>query len=413
MVKVILQLYPTLYAKDEEERIALRPIGRNVERYNDAIQGTFDIARFADQAGLWGLAQIEHHFHSEGYELGPNPGVLNAWWGAITENIRIGQLGYVMSTQHPIRVAEETAIMDHMTKGRYFVGFARGYQDRWTNVIGQHLGTRATHSTGDADDEKNRDIWTEQVEMVIDAWTQESIEHNSPLWQIPNPYEEGIDWWMSETTKRLGAPGEIGEDGNVHRISVVPAPYQKPHPPVFVPSLGSPKSVDYCAKKDFVLTHILGGERAIAQAPRYVEGARKAGREYAAGQHQGVQRFIQIGKNREHTRELLGRHDVEIFKNFYNQIYQVAAQDLAMPLDATPEQVVDAFEGGLGGWVTGSKDEVKDKLVAQWKELPCEYIVVTWHYAQQPKEELMEQLGIFMEHVKPALDELTPYDNGA
>ena len=171
--------------------------------------------------------------------------------------------------------------------------------------------------------------------------------------------------------------------------------------------------MDYCAQKDFVLTHILGGERAIKMAPRYAAVARESGREYALGQHQGAQRFIQIGKTREHARELLARHDVEIFKNFYNQIYQVAAPALALPLDSKPEQVVDAFEAGLGGWVTGSKEDVKDKLVAQWKDLPCEYIVVTRHYAQQPKEELMEQLGIFMEYVKPALDELTPYENGA
>jgi hypothetical protein len=37
-------------------------------------------------------------------------------------------------------------------------------------------------------------------------------------------------------------------------------------------------------------------------------------------------------------------------------------------------------------------------------------VVVTWHYAQQPKEEVIEQLGIFMEDIKPALDELTPYE---
>ncbi len=412
MVKVIVQIYPTIAAKDEEERIALRPIGRNVERYHDALQGTFDIVRAADELGVWGVGTIEHHFHSEGYEVGPSPGVLNAYWGAITKNIHVGQLGYVMSTQHPIRVAEETAVLDHMTKGRLFVGFARGYQDRWTNVIGQHLGARATHSTGDADDIKNRDIFTEQVDMVIQAWTQESVEHNSSLWQIPYPYEEGIEWWMARSTERLGAPGEIGADGRVHRVSVVPAPYQQPHPPVFVPSLGSPATVDYCAEKGFVLTHILGGERAIQQAPRYQATATEAGYNYAMGQHQGVQRILQIGETHEDARELLAKYDAEIFANFYNQIYQVAARELGLPLTATTEEIVDAMDNGVGGWVAGSVAEVRDKLVAQWRELPTEYIVITWHYAQMPKEELIHQLELFMTEIKPALDELTPYDNG-
>ncbi len=85
----------------------------------------------------------------------------------------------------------------------------------------------------------------------------------------------------------------------------------------------------------------------------------------------------------------------------------------ALPLDASDDDTVDAFEGGAGGWVTGSVAEVRDKLVAQWQDLPCEYIVVTWHYAQQPKESVIDQLEIFMKEIKPALDELTPYENGA
>ena len=146
MVKIILQLYPVIPAASEEERAALRPIGRHRERYHETLLGWHDIIKAADEMGLWGAATIEHHFWSEGYEVGPNPGVLNAYWAAITKKIRVGQMGYVMSTQNPLRVAEETAILDHLANGRFFVGFARGYQSRWTNVIGQHLGTRATTS---------------------------------------------------------------------------------------------------------------------------------------------------------------------------------------------------------------------------------------------------------------------------
>ena len=112
-----------------------------------------------DEMGLWGVATIEHHFHSEGYETGPNPGVLNGYWAATTKNLHIGSLGYTMSTQNPIRVAEETAIIDHLTQGRCFVGFSRGYQSRWTNVLGQHLGAVATRSDGSAGDDKNRQVF--------------------------------------------------------------------------------------------------------------------------------------------------------------------------------------------------------------------------------------------------------------
>ena len=141
MVKIIVQTFPVIPAESPQERAAMRPIGRNRERYQETLDGWHEIVQAADELGVWGFATIEHHFHSEGYEVGPNPGVLAAHWAAITKNIRLGQFGYVMSTQNPFRVAEETAIIDHLAKGRSFVGFARGYQDRWTNIVGQHLGS--------------------------------------------------------------------------------------------------------------------------------------------------------------------------------------------------------------------------------------------------------------------------------
>ncbi len=110
------------------------------------MRGLSEIVRALDEMDVWGAAAIEHHFWSEGYEPGPSPGAMNAYWAAITKNLRVGQLGYVMSTQNPIRVAEEAAVIDHLSQGRCFVGFARGYQSRWTNVLGQHYGARATKS---------------------------------------------------------------------------------------------------------------------------------------------------------------------------------------------------------------------------------------------------------------------------
>ena len=89
------------------------------------------------------------------------------------------------------------------------MGFARGYQSRWTNAYGQHFGTRATKSSdgrglqrGDSEAgfsqetqvrrtarmmRINRRIFEDDVEIVVKAWTQESFEHNGPAWQVPYP----------------------------------------------------------------------------------------------------------------------------------------------------------------------------------------------------------------------------------
>ena len=102
--KVIVQLYPMLPAEDEFDRARKRPLGRNRELYNRVLHDWMDIVNAAEELGVWGASSIEHHLHSEGYEVGPNPGVINAWWAGQVRRINIGAMGYVMSAQDPIRV---------------------------------------------------------------------------------------------------------------------------------------------------------------------------------------------------------------------------------------------------------------------------------------------------------------------
>src|SRR6202023_760652 len=269
-----------------------------------------------------------HHFWSEGYECGPNPGVLNAYWAAITKKIRVGQMGYVMSTQNPLRVAEETAILDHLANGRFFVGFARGYQSRWTNVIGQHLGTRATTSPSAAkvdparlfgkdvvkkdvdDDDINRRIFEEEIDIVVKAWTQESIEYNGKTWQIPFPYERGVDDWplgKFGVTGRLGAHGEVDAEGNTRRVCVVPSPYTRPHPPVFVATAGSPESAEYAARRGFIPLYFTSLETALALGRVYHSAAAEAGSGLPFGGNQALVRMPHIASSRAKAEEALVR----------------------------------------------------------------------------------------------------------
>ena len=418
MVKPILQIYPVIPAASEQERAALRPIGRNSERYQEVVQGMAELVKAADELGFWAVSTIEHHFHSEGYEVGPQPGILNAHWAAMTRNVRVGQLGYTMGAQNPIRVAEETAILDHLTRGRFFVGFSRGYQARWTNILGQHLGARATLSplgktdearaamdqrelaSQVADDAVNRRIFEEQIDIVLEAWGQDSIEHDSASWQIPYPYQEGVDWLMRDATSRLGAPGEVDADGRIRRVSVVPAPYTRPHPPVFVASQASLETVEYCGRKGFVPTYFSGIGRAGRFGQAYVDNAREAGFGFALGQNQALVRWLQIGETEADARAAIAEYDLEIYKNLYRALTPV------MPFDES-DPVQSVLDCGL--WAAGSPEQVRDQFTRQWSELPAEYVVLIFHYAQMPADAVIRNMELFMRHVKPALDEMTEY----
>ena len=79
-----------------------------------------------------------------------------------------------------------------------------------------------------------------------------------------------------------------------------------------------------------------------------------------------------------------------------------------MPTESTE----GSFENNPINWrgITTRKAVTRDQYVELWRQLPAEYVVLIYHWAQQPAESVVRQLELFMEHVKPALDEMTPYE---
>jgi alkanesulfonate monooxygenase SsuD/methylene tetrahydromethanopterin reductase-like flavin-dependent oxidoreductase (luciferase family) len=398
--KVIVQLYPVMPAEDEHDRRTKAPIGRDSGLYNKIVHEWTDIVKAADEMGVWGMSTIEHHLHSEGYEVGPNPGVMNAYWAAHTKNIHVGAFGYVMATHDPIRVAEETAIIDHLTNGKYFVGFARGYQSRWTNILGQGSDAVATVSDGSANDLKNREIFEERVEMVLDCWTKDSVELNGKFYQAPYPHDTGIaNYEGFEIAREAGAEGEVDDEGVLRRISVVPKPFQDPHPPVFIAVARSRATIEFAAKHGFRPSYFNPTNGVIELAKIYEEESNKAGHPVIYGQKQNIVRHTRIGKSAADFDRKLRAYDLDIFKNFYSVFGNHNVDPVSHDAEAAFRSMKE-HKFILGGTV--------DDAIADWQEIysriPCEYITLIWHWAQQPKDELLEEIQTFMEKVVPELE---------
>ncbi len=395
--KVILQLYPMMPAEDREDRERKRPIGRNRDLYHRVLHEWMEIVKAADEMGVWGISTIEHHLHSEGYEVGPNPGILNAWWASNVKRARVGALGYVMATQDPIRVAEETAILDHITKGKFFVGLARGYQSRWANILGQFTNSIATVSDGSADDVKNREIFEERTRMLIECWTRDSVEMKGNYYQIPYPYDTGVKGYPAwESARGAGAPGEIDGDGSVRRVSVVPAPFQEPHPPVFVAVSGSADSIGFCARNGFRPTCFTNLKKSVEFASLYHKEAAKAGLNFRYGERQNLVRWVHFAASEEEYNQKLVRYDLDIYKNFYAPFFP----QLTDPKNV--DWLQNIKESGL--YVGGTLDQVKRAWENIYTQMPAEYITLIWHYAQNPKEDVLYELETFMTKVLPNLE---------
>jgi len=395
--KIILQLYPVLPAHGEDDRKAKRPLGRDRDLYHRVVHEWMDILKAAEAMGVWGASTIEHHLHSEGYEVGPNPGVLNAWWAAQLKTMHIGAMGYVMATQDPIRVAEETAIIDHLSEGRFFVGLARGYQSRWTNILGQFTDSVATASDGSADDQKNRDVFEERVEMLLKCWQDDSVVLDGRYYQAPYPRETGVQNYPAwKIAQAAGAEGEIDEKGTLRRISVVPAPYQRPHPKVFVATSKSDDSIRYCARKGFIPTYFSKFDGIQRQSLIYVEEAAKHGRSVARGERQNIVRWLHICDSEAQYAEKLHKYDVDIYKNFYGPFFP------QFPTDPATDWVENIKGSGI--YTGGTVEKVRDEWLKMYADVPAEYITIICHYAQQPKDDVIATLEKFMTEVWPHLE---------
>ena len=181
-----------------EDRERLRPIGRNNERFQQMIDEMRKLAVMADQMGIDASRRRNTistrratrpplHRCSSMPTLPP---------GRRTSSSR--PVGLVLPGWDPLRCAEEIAILDHLTRGRVIAGFARGYQDRWTNVLGQHYHVTGTPMDGSETDDHNRRVFEEVFKIIKMAWTQETIEYKSEFYSSLSP------------TRRASAAGQPG-----------------------------------------------------------------------------------------------------------------------------------------------------------------------------------------------------------
>jgi alkanesulfonate monooxygenase SsuD/methylene tetrahydromethanopterin reductase-like flavin-dependent oxidoreductase (luciferase family) len=287
-----------------------------------------------------------------------------------------------------------------MLEGRYWAGLSRGYQSRWTDVLGQHMGTLATLSDGGASDRANRDIFEEQVELLLKAWTEDSFDFKGSRVQVPFPYETGVVGYpgAETTTATMGALDEVDEHGAIRKVSVTPAPYQRPHPPVFVASSSSEESIRYCARNGFVVCSFSPASRTAEFARIYADEAAKVGHPLPLGANQAPVRWPHITDSPAAFDKALMDYDADIFENFYSKFFKSK-----MPVGGDVLQGIKDSGLFLGGTV----DQAKAQFAAEWEQVPYEYSALIWHWAQQPVDDLIREMELMATKVYPEIGGLS------
>lgn len=407
MPKVILQIYPTVGNLEEMEE--KRPIGRNSEAYQSMLQSLVEVSKVADELGYWGITHVEHHMHSEGLEISPAPLLLNAYLGQYTKRLHHGQLGVVLPTHDPLRLAAEVAITDHMLQGRFFLGMARGYQARWQNTIGQKLNVTSTASDQSEADQRNRLLFEEHYKILKMAWMDDLVRYKGPTYEVPYPYNEGVPNWppAEATTSKYGVPGEVDEEGRVCAVSIVPAPYTKPHPPLFQAFGASPRTLQWCGEEDVTPTILAGPMETVKHLLHmYQEGAASRGRQMEFGKGTGLCRTFHFIDDKSELREAVDKYEKPVWQGWYQPFGFMEATRLPGeegPVPKPGEHLADRLINS-GLLYAGTVDDVKRQLEALLNEAPIDYLVWLFHWGLIPRDEALRSLEIFATKVAPDFD---------
>ena len=199
----------------------------------EAFAEALSIADLAEKAGLDGVWLAERHFAMHRRPTDPMgagipsiasvPLVLGAAIAARTSRLRIGTGVSVLPLCHPIRTAEEAATVDQISKGRLDFG------------VGRSGFPRAYSGYGVRYDE-SRERFQESLDVILKAWTREGFSHAGKYFSADN-------------------------------LTVVPPPYQNPHPPIWVAAT-TPDTFPMVGRMGFSLVTGLRGFGAYRAARR-------------------------------------------------------------------------------------------------------------------------------------------------
>jgi len=181
---------------------------RGHELYNEYL----DMLEYADEVGFDAIGVNEHHQNA--YGMMPSPNLMAAALARRAQHAMLLVLGNSIALYNPpVRVAEEMAMLDVISGGRLIAGFPVGTSMDINYCYGQNPVTV-------------RDKYREGNDLIIKAWTATE----------PFPFN--------------------GKYTKLRYVNIWPRPIQQPHPPVWVPGLGSIETWDWCVDHGYNYSYL-------------------------------------------------------------------------------------------------------------------------------------------------------------
>lgn len=336
----------------------------NMERMDDSvdmqdvIRHTTEIVQMADEGGIDIVWAAEHHAIE--MTVAPNPFQLLAHFAAHTNRIRLGTGVVVAPYWHPVKVAGEAALLDHLSGGRLEFGIGKGaYQrefDRMAGGIHQNIGVP---------------MMLEMLPAIKALW-EGDYEHDGEYWQFPTS-------------------------------TSCPKPLQKPHPPIWV-AARDPGTYEASVKLGHnIMSWAL--TRPFSEVETYMEHF-----ETALANNPGMKRPRFMTMRHAAVYEKPGDADLfvkcvqnqgKMFENLFRKLAPVVNGFPQAPDPALlSNQGEYSKETILSNLVFGTPDEAIAKL-KPYEALGVDYFCYNASYGA-PMEAQKKSLKLFIDEVMPA-----------
>ncbi|MBM3943161.1 MAG: LLM class flavin-dependent oxidoreductase [SAR202 cluster bacterium] len=351
------------------------------ERLATVFDKTAAIAQTLDRCGYDSFWLAEHHFQREGYECIPNILLLHVHLAHLTRNIKLGCGFNITPMWHPLRLAEDFATADILTGGRIIFGVGRGYHTREVETFGAPLRDQAA----------NRELFEEQVEIVLKALKQPSFSHHGKYYDLPPkvPYR-GYE---------------------LEELTLVPRPRTQNFE-CWQPIQGATqRAMDFMAKHG--IKGVIGGGVAEGGAVhRIIEGYRDAlartGRNVKLGEDLSIGFHYYLADNQRQAMKEAAKYYEENLKMFgplrlVRSLTDQQIEDMSNPQKA-PKAGLPTIEGAVrgGGVLCGPPEQIVMQLRELEEKYPGLERVSVGQPMGTPQQVILEQMEWFARDVMPA-----------
>jgi alkanesulfonate monooxygenase SsuD/methylene tetrahydromethanopterin reductase-like flavin-dependent oxidoreductase (luciferase family) len=312
-----------------------------------------ELIAFYDRVGFRTYHMSEHH--ATPLNLAPSPSVFLAAVAQRTRNLRFGALVYVLPAHHPLRLAEEICMLDHLSQGRLEVGIGRGASPHELAYFG-------------VDPDTAQAVYVETYDVMMQALTQDEVNFSGRHFRF------------------LKVPVEI-------------KPLQRPHPPLWyaVPVV---EGAVWPARN--AINIVCGGPlpRAREITDRYRAEWAAAGRSPDGLPLLGINRFV-VAADSEREAMALGRRAwPSFFASFMKLWHQHGTQPRYARIPADFDTLVE-----YGGAIVGSPGTLYQQIESMLHQAGANYFISQFSFGDLTQDEVLHSATIFAREMLPAARE--------